>query len=133
MPMRRIVVSAVFAVGIAALPLSNAEAQYYYYPCNPFPLTWPLCVAGAVVGTAATIATAPFQPYYYYGQPYYYGQTYYAPTYYPRPYRYVRRHIRRRIVHNAPPTATTPQVAVPPTQTEQPPQTAAPQGQPTKP
>ena len=88
MPTQRILISAalapLFAVGLAALPLSAANAQYYGPPCTPFPLTWPFCVAGAVVGTAATIATAPFYavaggPYYYYGQPYYYSSGYY-PT-----------------------------------------------------
>ena len=76
---------AAIAAAIAALPLASAKAQYYY-PCNAFPLTWPFCVAGAAVGTAAAIATAPFgYPYYYYGYPYYY-----APTYY-----HVRHHYRR--------------------------------------
>ena len=88
----RIAISALFAAGLAALPLSAAKAQYYGPPCNPFPLTWPFCIAGAVVGTAATIATAPFYavagaPYYYYGQPYYYDAGYYYPT---------RRYHRRR-------------------------------------
>jgi hypothetical protein len=75
MQIRRIAVSAAFAAGLAALPLSAAEAQYYP-PCSPFPLTWPFCVAGAVVGTAATIVTAPFRalapPYYYQPPPYAY-------------------------------------------------------------
>ena len=89
MPIQRLAISTVFALGIAALPLSPAKAQYYYPPCNPFPLSWPFCIAGAAVGTAAAIATAPFQaaawgPYYYYGPPYY------APAYY-----YPRRHHRR--------------------------------------
>jgi hypothetical protein len=87
----RIAISAVFAAALAALPLSAANAQYYSY-CNPFPLSWPFCVAGAAVNTAATIATAPFyavagSPYYYYGQPYYNSSGYYYPT---------RRHHRRR-------------------------------------
>jgi hypothetical protein len=55
------------------------------YPAcsSPFPLFWPFCVAGAVVGTAAMIVTAPVRlltgmpPYYYvpgyYAPPYYYG------------------------------------------------------------
>jgi hypothetical protein len=82
---------AAIAAAIAALPGAPAKAQYYY-PCNPFPLTWPFCVAGAAVGTAAAIATAPFGgPYYYYnGYPYYY-----APTYYPVRHHY-RRHRRYR-------------------------------------
>src|SRR5438105_15274775 len=87
--------AALFAVGLAALPLSAAKAQYYGPPCNPFPLTWPFCIAGAVVGTAATIASAPFRaaaggPYYYgyYGRPYYPPPP--APAYYPPPYYYGR-------------------------------------------
>jgi hypothetical protein len=51
-------------------------------------------VAGAVVGTAAIIVTAPVRaltgapPYYYgyYGQPYYPPPGYYAPGYYAAPY-----------------------------------------------
>jgi len=63
-----------------------------------FPLFWPFCVAGAIVGTAATIVTAPFvaltaPPYYYgyygyYGRPYYAPPPYYAPRYYAPPYYY---------------------------------------------
>jgi hypothetical protein len=92
--------AALFAVGLVALPLSAAKAQYYGPPCTPFPLTWPFCVAGAVVGTAATIATAPFRaaagpfraaagPYYGYGYGYY-PPPYYPPRYYGRPYYYGR-------------------------------------------
>ena len=92
MSIQRIALSVVFAAGLAALPLSAAEAQYYGPPCNPFPLTWPFCIAGAVVGTAATIATAPFRavagaPYYnsyYYPPPPYYAPRYAYPPYYPR-------------------------------------------------
>lgn len=79
MRIRQIAVSAAFAAGLAAVPLATAKAQYYYPPCSPFPLSWPFCVAGAAVATAATIVTAPFvalagPPYYYYGYPnYYYG------------------------------------------------------------
>ena len=97
MLLQRTAISAVFAAGIAALPLSAAKAQYYGPPCNPFPLTWPFCLAGAVVGTAAAIATAPFRavaggPYYgYYGQPYYPPPApYYPPRYYGPPYYYGR-------------------------------------------
>jgi len=91
MPVKRTAISAVFVAGLAALPLSGVSAQYYPAPCNPFPLSWPFCIAGAAVGTAATIATAPFYavagaPYYYYGQHYYYGRAYYSPR---------RRHYRR--------------------------------------
>jgi hypothetical protein len=85
----RIAISALFAAGLAAMPLSAAKAQAY---CNPFPLSWPFCIAGAAVNTAATIATAPFYavaggPYYYYGSPYYYRSGYYYPA---------RRYYRRR-------------------------------------
>src|SRR6266849_6478094 len=84
MRIRRIAVLAAFTACLAALPLATAKAQYYP-PCSPFPLFWPFCVAGAVVGTAATIATAPVRaltgPPYYYG---YYGYPdYYRPAYYP--------------------------------------------------
>ena len=87
MPISRFAVSAVFAAGLAFLPLSAAKAQYYGPPCTPFPLTWPFCVAGAVVGTAAAVVSAPFRAAtypYYYG---YYPPRYYAPPpYYPPPY-----------------------------------------------
>src|SRR5437868_1170550 len=81
LPVRRIVISALIAGGLAPLPISGSKAQYY---CDPFPLAWPFCIAGAAVGTAASIATAPFRgPYYYYGSPYYYYPPYYyAPSYY---------------------------------------------------
>ena len=82
MRIRRTIISAAFAAGLAALPLSTAEAQYYYPPCSPFPLAWPFCVAGAVVGTAAAIVTLPFRA--LAGPPYYGG--YYGPPYYPPPY-----------------------------------------------
>lgn len=93
MHIQRIAISAVFAAGIAALPLSAANAQYYP-PCPPFPLFWPFCAAAAVVGTAGMIVTAPFRavaaPPYYYGPPAapYYPPPprYYAPGYYGQPY-----------------------------------------------
>ena len=82
----RIAASAALAAGLIALPLATAKAQYYP-PCPPFPLFWPLCAAGAIVGTAAMVVTAPFvaltAPPYYYG---YYGRPYYPPppaNYYP--------------------------------------------------
>jgi hypothetical protein len=55
----RLALSAAFAGGLAVLPISAADAQYYA-PCSPDPLAWPFCAAAAIVGTAATIATAPF-------------------------------------------------------------------------
>ena len=78
----RIATTALFAAGLAVLPLSGAKAD-----CS-FPLAFPFCVAGAAVSTAATIATAPLYvvagapyynggPHYYYGGPYYYGAGYY--------------------------------------------------------
>ena len=135
MRIRRITISAAFAAGLAALPLSTAKAQYhprqqqptaqstadqlnreelarhqsgngyspYYrasgspggwgwrypwgwgwgYPScsSPFPLFWPFCVAGAVVGTAAMIVTAPFRALTG-APPFYYAPGYYAPPYY---------------------------------------------------
>ena len=92
MPIRQMAIAAAFAAGLAAVPVSAAPAQYYP-PCSPFPLFWPFCAAGAVVGTAATIVTAPLwaltgtPPYYYgyYGQPYFPPSAYNAPRYYPPP------------------------------------------------
>jgi hypothetical protein len=83
----RIAISALFAAGFAALPVSAANAQY----CS-FPLEWPFCIAGAAINTAGAIVTAPFRPYYYYGPGYYYAPGYYYGSgyYYPR-----RRHFRR--------------------------------------
>ena len=92
MRLSRIAISAAFAAGLAALPLSTAKAQYYsppsYPACSPFPLFWPFCAAGVVVGTAAAIVTAPIRaltppPYYgYYRPPYYPPPGYYPPPYY---------------------------------------------------
>ena len=87
MYLRRIAVLAAFAAGLVALPLATAKAQYYYSPwCNPFPLTWPFCIAGAAVGTAAAIVTLPFRalapppyPYAYYPPPAYYSPRSLAP------------------------------------------------------
>jgi hypothetical protein len=84
MPLQRIALAAALVGGLAAAPLSVAQAQYYYPPCSPFPLTWPFCIVGAAVGTAATIVTAPVRvltpapppppAYYpYYTRPYYYA------------------------------------------------------------
>jgi hypothetical protein len=91
MRIRQIAISAAYATGLAALPIPAAQAQYYPL-CSPFPLFWPFCVAGAIVGIAATIVTAPFvalttPPYYYgyYEWPYYPPPPYYAPRYYGPP------------------------------------------------
>ncbi len=87
--LHRIAVPAALAALLAVLPLSNAKAQAYYPPpCHPFPLFWPVCIAGAAVYTAGAIATAPFRavaayPYYY--RPYYYGPPAYYPPYSPAP------------------------------------------------
>jgi hypothetical protein len=53
------------------------------YPAcsSPFPLFWPFCVVGAVVGTAAMIVTAPFRAVTG-APPNYYAPGYYAPPYY---------------------------------------------------
>jgi len=92
---KKIALSAVLAGALAAAPFSQAEAHRHH----GFPLFWPIAAAGAVLGTAAAVATAPFRaPYYgYYGappaayyppppayyappyQPGYYGNPYYAP------------------------------------------------------
>jgi hypothetical protein len=95
MRFRQIVVLTAFVAGLAAVPVATAKPQYYYPPCSPFPLFWPFCVAGVIVGTAATIVAAPFvaltaPPYYYgyYGQPYYTPPPYYPPGYSPPPYNY---------------------------------------------
>jgi hypothetical protein len=94
MGIRRIAISVAFAAGLAAVPFAAATAQYYPPPpCSPFPLFWPVCVAGAVVGTAAAIVTAPFRvfappPYYYGPPPPLPPYNYYGPRYYPPPYNY---------------------------------------------
>ena len=90
MRIAQIAISAAFVTGLAVLPLSAAKAQYYGPPCTPFPLTWPICVAGAVVGTAAAVVSAPFRA--AAGYPYYYGYypqpSYPPPRYYGAPYPY---------------------------------------------
>ena len=100
MRFQRIAIAAAVTAGLATLPFSPAKAQYYPYPCNPFPLFWPFCAAAAIVGGVGAIVTAPFRgafypyyPRYYYGTPavpYYYPPTgaYYPPggAYAPSPY-----------------------------------------------
>jgi hypothetical protein len=51
--------SVALAAAIAAAPLSVARAQTAYYYYNP--LFWPFLAAGAVLGTAALIVTAPIR------------------------------------------------------------------------
>jgi hypothetical protein len=89
MRIRRIAFLAAFVAGFAAASFSTAKAQYYYPPCA-FPLAWPFCAAGVIVGTAANVATAPIwllsgspPPFY---PPRYYAPGYYAPP--PPPYYY---------------------------------------------
>jgi hypothetical protein len=84
MDMRRIAMTAAFAAATAALLPAPATAQYYYSPlCNPFPLTWPFCVIGAVgyVVSAPFRAIAP-RPYYYQPPP---PPPYYGPLPYAAP------------------------------------------------
>jgi hypothetical protein len=105
MPIQRTAISALVAAGLATLSLSPAKAQAYP-PCDPLPLAWPFCIAGAAVVTAAAIATAPFRavagaPYYYYGQPYYaptprYARAQYQPWNRPSPSDHVARQLNRQ-------------------------------------
>ncbi|HEU0154727.1 MAG TPA: hypothetical protein VFQ82_01560 [Stellaceae bacterium] len=92
MRQRLMTISAAFAIGLTVLPLATAKAQYYAPPpCSPFPLFWPFCVAGAIVGAAAMIVTAPFGglagPPAYYGPPPFYPPPpgYFPPRNYPPP------------------------------------------------
>jgi hypothetical protein len=84
MMVKQLAISAVLATGLAAAPLSQAEAHRHF--CGP--LCWPFAAAAAVVGTAAVVATAPIRaiapPYGYYGPP---PAAYYppAPAYYAPP------------------------------------------------
>src|SRR5579862_9863480 len=78
---KQIAVSVGLVAALAAAPLSRAQAQ------APCPVLFPLCIPFAVVGAAATVATAPFRaiagaPPYYYAPPpaYYYPPP--APAYY---------------------------------------------------
>ena len=48
----RIAISALFAAGLAVLPLTAAKAQYYY--CDPFPLAWPFCIRPNRLSTRST-------------------------------------------------------------------------------
>jgi hypothetical protein len=50
---RQMAISAALAVGMAAAPLSAARAEL------PSSLAWPFIGAGAILGTAALIVTAP--------------------------------------------------------------------------
>ena len=65
MHIQRFAISALFAAGLAALPLSAAKAQYYSsplpYPCNIGPLALPFCVASTAVSAALAIVAMPFR------------------------------------------------------------------------
>ena len=91
MRIRRIVASVLFAAALAPASFSGAKAQYYA-PCSPFPLAWPFCVAGAIVGTAADIVTAPLWLPAGAPPPFVVPRYYAAPAYYlpppPPPYYY---------------------------------------------
>jgi hypothetical protein len=67
----------VFAL-LMVFTTTSARAQYGYY-FNP--LLLPFVVAGAAVGTAASIVTGVV-PGPYYAYPGYYGPAYYGPRYY---------------------------------------------------
>ena len=52
------------AAAILATSFTTARAQAPYYYANPYyanPLLWPVLVVGAVLGTAALIATLPIR------------------------------------------------------------------------
>ena len=80
MQSKRVVAAAVLTVLVLTLPATEASARHHGW----FPLFLPFAAAAAVVGTAATIATAPIAavtaPAYY---PPYYGSPYPAPGYGP--------------------------------------------------
>jgi hypothetical protein len=95
MSARKLIITA--CIGLAlfiTVPVTTASAQECFY-CNP--LLFPFAVAGAVVGTAAAIATAPFCPTcgpYYAPPP---APVYYAPPRYgpgPGPYPHHRAWVR---------------------------------------
>ena len=85
MRVRRFAFPAALVAGLATASLSPANAQYYYAPCSPFPLAWPFCAAGVIVGTAANIATSPFWLLAGAPPPFYPAPRYYVPAYYPPP------------------------------------------------
>ena len=72
MPLQRIAISAFFAAGLAALPLSAAKADYQPvpYPCNNGILSLPFCLASGAANVAMSIAALPLRviggaPYFY--------------------------------------------------------------------
>lgn len=86
--------AALFAVGLGALPLSPAKAQY----CSSSPLTWPLCFAEGAVNTVAIAAAAPFNAgsgrLYYYRNGHYYRthRDYHGVRYYHSAHSHGHRH-----------------------------------------
>jgi hypothetical protein len=87
MSIRRYAIAAAVVAGFTSLS-SAANAQYYSPLCNPFPLTWPFCVVGAIAYGAGAIVTAPFRALAPYPPPPYYPPPYYGPPagYAPPPY-----------------------------------------------
>ena len=60
MKLKATAVSLALAAAVALAPFSAARAQTAYeYPYYANPLFWPFLAAGAVLGTAALIVTAP--------------------------------------------------------------------------
>ena len=53
MRIHRIAIPAAFIAAIAALPLATARADYI--PCSPFILSWPFCIADAVIDSVVTV------------------------------------------------------------------------------
>lgn len=57
---KKTALSLMLAAAIIAVPLSaRAQAPYYYPNYYANPLLWPFLAAGAILGTAALIVTAP--------------------------------------------------------------------------
>ncbi len=75
----------VVCLGLAFLMFFSTSMAQADECCAFNPLFLPFAIAGAAVGTAAAIASAPFYPYPYYYGPAYYGPAYYGPAYYPPP------------------------------------------------
>ncbi|MGC9195936.1 MAG: hypothetical protein ACP5IL_10835 [Syntrophobacteraceae bacterium] len=84
---KRIVIAVIALAFLTIMTSGPAKAQCCYNP-----LLLPFAVAGAAIGTAAAIVSAPFQPYYAYAPPpppAYYYQTpapYYSRAWMPGHY-----------------------------------------------
>jgi len=116
----KLLAGAAAVAALATLPATSASAGWYRHHDDCFILALPFCIAGAVVGTAAVVATAPFVvagevldpgprwgygprprpyragPWAYYDGPraaYFRERPYYGPpaTDYPLPHRWARR------------------------------------------